>query len=452
MKISNRRIALLTGASVAVLGYGAPAYAATTVQPGTCSTAPAGPDATDTLDITLLGDTGVTSVNNPAVAVVKGCQNGEVIQGVAAGAGNVSLTIENGAAGDVNIAAVATASNTTGDATAMASIVGAGVDQLGNGTGDLDLAIDNAGSLAVQALANATADGIAHATVNFTGSSGFPYGYGIYQSALGVGGADSIVAAINNDADASISVAASANAAGATATANVNADWGIWQIGINASTVDVDLNNAGTINIDSLANATGTAGAAHANAGLIGGIVQVAIDGTTVAANIDNAGTIAIDVAAGAKAEATAVANATLTYGIAQSVGGTTSLGGFAGSGLASLTNDGSIAIDVAANATGSVASAHAALGGTGTTSGGIVQVVNALTGDTGSAVIANNGTIDIAASANASATGTAIAGATVGAAVVQNVTGRLRGPHITLTTADREYSGHVSGDRIEGT
>ena len=58
MKISNRRIALLTGASVAVLGVAAPAHAATTVQPGVCS-------ASDTLDITLVGDTGVTSVNEP---------------------------------------------------------------------------------------------------------------------------------------------------------------------------------------------------------------------------------------------------------------------------------------------------------------------------------------------------------------------------------------------------
>ena len=33
-----------------------------------------------------------------------------------------------------------------------------------------------------------------------------------------------------------------------------------------------------------------------------------------------------------------------------------------------------------------------------------------------------------------------------------QRVTGRLRGAHITLKTADTEYSGDVSGDRIEGT
>ena len=87
MKISNRRIALLTGASVAVIGYAAPAYAATTTNPGVCAAAPAGPNATDTLDITLLGHTGVTSVNNPASAVVNSCANGEIIQGgVATGA------------------------------------------------------------------------------------------------------------------------------------------------------------------------------------------------------------------------------------------------------------------------------------------------------------------------------------------------------------------------------
>lgn len=162
MKIVNRRIALLTGASVAVLGVAAPAYAATTVTPGVCS-------ASDTVDITLLGDTGVTSVNDPALAVVNGCATGEVQQGAPVG-GDVTETITNGAAGDVNIAAIATATSAAGNASAIASIVGAGVDQLGEGTGNVDLAINNAGGLAIEAIANATATGVAHASANFSGA------------------------------------------------------------------------------------------------------------------------------------------------------------------------------------------------------------------------------------------------------------------------------------------
>jgi uncharacterized protein with beta-barrel porin domain len=62
-----------------------------------------------------------------------------------------------------------------------------------------------------------------------------------------------------------------------------------------------------------------------------------------------------------------------------------------------------------------------------GSTAGGVVQIVNALAGDTGSAVISNNGALDINAIASAVATGTAVAGATVNG-VVQEAFGRNGG------------------------
>src|SRR5690348_13763148 len=88
MKISNRRIALLAGVSVGAVGYAAPAFAATTTNPGVCQSQTAA-NVAETLDITLVGDTGVTSVNNPANATVSGCATGAIVQGGHATAGDV---------------------------------------------------------------------------------------------------------------------------------------------------------------------------------------------------------------------------------------------------------------------------------------------------------------------------------------------------------------------------
>ncbi|HSQ99160.1 MAG TPA: hypothetical protein VLM36_04510, partial [Sphingomicrobium sp.] len=280
MKITNRRIALLAGASVSVIGYAAPAFAATTVNPGVCQSN-TGANVTETLDITLVGHTGVTSVANPATAVVNSCATGAIVQGanatgVAPPNGDVNATITNGAAGDVSIGAIAKATNAAGNATAFASIFNYGVGQLGNGAGTVDLAINNDGSLLVEAQALSTAAGVAVATAKFGGSNAYDWGYGIYQSATGVahGGASAINVALDNGASGKITIDGTAGAHGATATANAQPDWGIWQIGSGVKTVNVGLTNAGEIDVNAAAAATGTKGAAHASAALVGGIVQ----------------------------------------------------------------------------------------------------------------------------------------------------------------------------------
>jgi hypothetical protein len=425
MKISNRRIALLTGASVAVMGYAAPAFAATAIQPGVCQSN-SGADVSETLDITLVGNTGVASDSHPANAVVNSCPTGEIVQsanatGAAPDHGDVDATIKNGAAGEPGVLAIAMDTNTTGNATAFASIFNYGVGQLGGGAGTIDLAIDNDGSLLTDADAIAKGTGLAVATATMGGSNGLDWGYGIYQSATGVnhGGASAINVAIANDG--AITVDASGYASGATATANAHGDWGIWQIGSGGETVAVDLTNNGTIAVNAAAMANAGEGDASADADLVGGIVQAAFSGTSLAANIDNGGLIQVAVGAFADAAATALADAHLTYGVAQTVGATMS--GTAGSGIASINNDSRILVHLGANATGGdLAMAHAAV--SGTSAGGVIQVVNALAGDTGSAAIENAGTIDVSATANASAYGTALASASIANGIVQNVTG----------------------------
>src|SRR5947209_12214342 len=158
MQVSHLRALLLTGASVATMGLLATGAEAQVV-PGICSPNPPAPNVTNTIDITLLGHTGVTDNSNPAVAVVTGCTTGEIEQGgsatgVAPPNGDVNLLITNGAAGDVAVLANANAVNAVGDASAFASIFNNGIGQIAAGAGDLNIAIDNKGSFAAWRLAN----------------------------------------------------------------------------------------------------------------------------------------------------------------------------------------------------------------------------------------------------------------------------------------------------------
>ena len=56
MKMNSRRIALLTGASVAVLGSAAPAYAATTTSPGINHSTTSADPVNDTITLCDIGD------------------------------------------------------------------------------------------------------------------------------------------------------------------------------------------------------------------------------------------------------------------------------------------------------------------------------------------------------------------------------------------------------------
>ena len=412
MTTNYRRIALLTGVSAVALGA-APAFAATTVAPGTAHSIAAA-NVTDTLDISLVSDAGVKAESDPATAIVNSPATGNIQQqanatGVAPTDGNVDILITN--AGAAHVGATAIAVDTTGDATAFAQIFSPGLEQLGAGAGTLGLAIDNEGALGIAAVATATAAGVAHATANFSGTGGF--GFGVYQSAYGgTAGATAIDASITNGAAASLSVLASAKANGATATANANIpNAGIFQIGVNADTISIGLTNDGTIDVGANAAAVATAGDAHANATMSGGVFQVAYNGDTATASIVNDGTLNVGAHAAATAAGVADATAAIASGVGQLVLGSSA------HAIISNGTAGAIAIDASAVANGgSNASAHAGLGATNPfgSSAAIGQYVNLTGGGAGSADLTNNGSIDINALASANAATVASAGANV--------------------------------------
>src|SRR4051812_7186242 len=120
MHVSQLRTALFAGASLTSIGLVAsPAQAATVA--GVCQDQ-TNPSVTQTLDITLVGDTGVTDNTDPATAIVNNCATGRIHQGANATgvppAGDVNQTIFNGVAGDVDVVAQAIAVDNAGNATA----------------------------------------------------------------------------------------------------------------------------------------------------------------------------------------------------------------------------------------------------------------------------------------------------------------------------------------------
>ena len=444
MHVSPARIALLTGVSVSALGLACPALAATTTAPGV-SHSVADTNVSDTLDISLVGDAGVKSVNNPAVAVVNSPATGSIVQqaaatGIAPPDGDVDALITN--TGAAHVGATATASNAAGDATAFAQIFNPGLEQLGSGPGSLALAIDNQGALGIAAVANATADGIAKATASMSGTGGF--GFAIYQSAYGgTAGATAIDASITNGASAAMSVLASANANGATATANANMELGIFQIGSKADTIAVSLTNDGALDLGVGANAVATVGGAAANATMFGGIAQVAFTADTATADLANAGSIDIAANAAATGPANATANASMSLGIGQSV--------LAASGAATLSNGTAGTINISANASangGTAALANAVIGSALGSNAGIAQVVNA----TGAASVSlsNSGTINIAENANAvAASGGAVAHANVASAAASTQFAIQQSANGATAHASATNSGSISAGAI---
>src|SRR5205823_1036467 len=100
------------GAGAPALGLPTVAAAATSTVAG-ISQADTGANVTDTLDISNIGMTGVSSTNNPAVAVVDTVASGQVLQaGVATGAGQPNGNVNLVTAGVVAVAATASAQGT----------------------------------------------------------------------------------------------------------------------------------------------------------------------------------------------------------------------------------------------------------------------------------------------------------------------------------------------------
>ena len=247
----SRRIALLTGSSIAVLGAATPALAAphdtlaNGTYVGTASTA----STIELCDIAVPPGSpcffGVIDDGpSPSNAVVNSTLTGTVSQNPAA-AGPGVLTN----AGSAEIGAIAIA---TGAALATANATpSVGLVQIDTGAA-VDLTIDNNGTLLIDAVASASATaGAANANANMLIVDQFASG-------------GDIALDLTNDGD--LSILADADAVAATAAvASAFINGAVLQTALGTDVVTVDLNNNGGLSIAAERDAGGSAAAAEAD-------------------------------------------------------------------------------------------------------------------------------------------------------------------------------------------
>ena len=313
-----------------------------------------------------------------------------------------SVSLENNnqgrTLGTLSIIAQASADANNGVyAQATATISDYGIFQTAQHAPTVSAGINNAGTLQIEALANATDPAIAayaHAYID----------YGIYQYALAFGSELSASVSLTNDAGATLDIIAQAKA---TATVNAVAvatlSYGISQYAYDGNDSTVSLTNNGTMDIKAHAIATATTSKsfAHAIANMETGIYQYASadGGASAAASIDNGGDLTIEDIGHAKAGGVAYATATLGTGISQYAES-------AKDATVTLTNgnDASLTIGALATATAGTSRAYALASLSQT---GIYEEADAsdVDGSIASVALTNNGTIDIRAQAHASGT-----------------------------------------------
>ncbi len=423
MTTTQRRIALLTGASLTTLGVAAPAAAATTNNPGILHVV-VGPSPTDTLTICLAAGTCDFGIDASGSGLVQsnpaGGGGNNIAQAVNGTTASATGTIVNH--GNAEIDAHATASG-AGSQTAQAHVV-TGIFQRVTAVTDA-LAIDlNDGTLTIDASANAhstNSAALASATLN--------WGIGAQRAvSTSVGNASAL---LTNEG--TLGISANAHATGASsavanaAIASIGSGFGgtgIWQVASQQGTGNAlaAISNTGTIHIGASAVAIATTGSASANAAIQQGIVQTAhANNGSATANVTNAagGTIGITAFAHAHGSGgTGQANASISSaGISQNVTGSVA--------SAKLSNAGTINIHATAIATGTSGfnTANAVI------HNGIIQNASAATTASANLTNAAGGVISIVARASAngananagSVVGTVSSGAAVIGGIVQN-------------------------------
>ncbi|MFL6735440.1 MAG: autotransporter domain-containing protein [Sphingomonas sp.] len=509
MKISNKRIALLTSASVAVLGSAAPAYAATVTSPGIFhSTTDAGP-VNDTITLCDIGDTchytgpvsqygdsgadtNLTILNHgnadigahQTVTATTGAafafaDNNYAIFQEAYAAGAASVAIDNDGVLLIDVGAKAVAN--TGAALALAD--NGGIYQLAFGnTGEA--AFTNAGTLTISASANA--NGLLQAQANAN------VGEGVYEQALAYSGTLDI--SLNNSGNLNVAASADATSKGSS-NARAGAR-GIFQEGLafgTGGTAALSFSNSGDIEVSALAVANGTFASANAGANGVVGLLNANVGKATI--DSTNSGTIHVVGSGSAVATGTGIGFAGQAYALGHAAGG---IGQQVGAETASavLTNSGTVELDGIANASGvgAFASAGAADGiyqymlgtvvnGTEDNSGTVLlnATANAVAslggarafanandgmfqsamgkgvfGATSSvnAILTNSGTVSLEAQANASGAGYATAGAGAVGALEQLVSGQIAAATLTnsgTVTADAHAAALANG-AVSGT
>ena len=268
--------------------------------------------------------------------------------------------------------------------------------------GDALVNLVNDGDVLVDVLAKASGDNFASATAFATNNVG--------QVGFAFFGGDASVDMINNG---TIDVVVGASAVGDTAFAGATIQKGVFQtaVAIFGGIASADLTNAGAINIAASAIAdggAGTDGLAIAVATVLNAVYQdvSAIAATTTAATagnavatLDNQGSIEVGAFASGEGTIAGNARAVLSGGVVQlaSAGVGAPAAATDPDLLASvnLLNSGDIALGAGAIGAGSSAVAQA------TVVGGLSQVAVASLGN-GSAVIENDGAVDIQAAASA--------------------------------------------------
>jgi len=382
MITTQRRIALLTGASLAALGVSVltatPALAAAphdTLADGTYPGTQATADSVVICDLVIPGNPtvpgapcffGVIDTSGAvATATVDTFTNGEIGVHHGPGAGYMS----NG--GTAEFGAIASATNAAGDATADAHLNAILYENPALGSavaGDVYYTAVNNGVLLFDAIANAYASG--------------PVG--------------------NAHADATIT-----NALHQAAFSTNNGD------------VKLDVTNAGTLSVIASANATAgyNTGTAGASATISTAVIQHGTGGNVVL-NMYNTDTISIGAVAHANAASTADANAAVTIGIEQLA---TATAGAA----ANFRNEGHVTEFASAVAAGSGGSANAAVNSAN------YQIVN---GAYATAFFSNAGVIDVGAYASMQATSTGTANAFAEYIIEQDVVATTGAAYATVS------------------
>jgi hypothetical protein len=346
MTTTQRRIALLTGASLATIGLASPAFAATVA--GTAHVVGPAAVATDTLTIcTTAGSTCSYGVSGVPSAIVNSAATGRLSQ--SGSGGDVELLMINLGNADIH----ALASDTAGaaaTATAFASIDNA-MSQVANNTGAAGTAINNftnSATLLVDAKATATAGLNANASAYVDTA--------LYQHAIAFAGGTASDNFVNSGA-MTVSAAAVANA-GAYADASAEVRTGVVQEvnGGLGSNLAANATNTGTLALKATATAVGTG--ASADAWAWNAVYQhvygagAATHAATAVANWHNGGTTGTGVVSlSAHAVGTAtVGHATVSAGVGSAVDQYVL---YADSATLNATNDGLVSLKAVATANG---------------------------------------------------------------------------------------------------
>jgi uncharacterized protein with beta-barrel porin domain len=346
------------------------------------------------------------------------------------GTGDVSITNS----GDISVLAKAS------DAPiALAGALGIVETASSSGTAlDIDLSNTSSGTISIGA--QATASGFAAAGV-----------LGIFQGAYG---ANNVAVDLTNDG--TIDIYASASATGTTANAFAIVGYGVIQSasagGTAGDTAAVTLTNTSDLSLNILANATASGTSANATA-LIGyAIDQHALNADDVSASFDNSGTV--NIAAQAIAYGVTAAHAVASVGVSVTSVGITGISWTSGpvvyQSASSLGNSGSIAsVGLTNDGTFSIAASAFASAISGTASASAYNYwaisQHAHSAEDSSATFTNNGVLNITALAQATASSTAYAYASISDAIYQHASGNGGDDSIASVALTNSADGEIN-------